>query len=105
MKENYNLDTIDHIAIQVKNIEKSVAWYKSKFKCKVIYIDKTWAFIEFKNTKLALVTNTEHPPHFAVLNNDVQNNPKAITHRDGSISIYTKDNDNNYIELITYKEQ
>ena len=77
MKKNYNLDTIDHIAIQVKNIEKSVEWYKSKFKCKVIYLDKTWAFIEFKNTKLALVTNTEHPPHFAVLNNDVQNNPKS----------------------------
>ena len=41
MKKNYNLDTIDHIAIQVKNIEKSVEWYKSKFKCKVIYLDKT----------------------------------------------------------------
>ena len=105
MKKHCKLDTIDHIAIQVQNIEKSVEWYKNKFKCKIIYSDKTWAFIQFKNTKLALVTNTEHPPHFAVLDNEVENNPKAITHRDGSVSVYTKDNNNNYIELITYKEQ
>ena len=49
MKNKYKLDTIDHIAIQVENIEKSVEWYKNKFKCKIIYSDKTWAFIQFKN--------------------------------------------------------
>ncbi len=52
MKKHCKLDTIDHIAIQVQNIEKSVEWYKNNFKCKIIYSDKTWAFIQFKNTKL-----------------------------------------------------
>ena len=59
------MDYIDHIAIQVKNIKKSLNWYLKNFKCKKIYADDTWAFIEFENTKLALVTKLEHPPHFA----------------------------------------
>ena len=41
------LDEIDHIAIQVKDINKSLNWYLENFNCKKIYSDKTWAFIEF----------------------------------------------------------
>mgnify|MGYP001461421343 CR=1 FL=1 len=58
------LEEIDHIAIQVKSIEKSVEWYVKNYNCKVLYSDPTWGFIQFKNIKLALVTHTEHPPHF-----------------------------------------
>ena len=46
-----NLDHIDHIAIQVKNIKNALDWYLENFKCKEIYSDKTWAFIEFDNMK------------------------------------------------------
>lgn len=102
--ENTNkLDAIDHVAIQVNNIQDSLNWYLNKFKCKEIYSDKTWAFIEFNNMKLALVTNKQHPNHFAILDNNLNQllNPKK--HRDGSISIYINDIDNNYIELIKYK--
>ena len=105
MTKNKNLDKIDHIAIQVTNIEESVNWYQKKFKCKTIYIDKSWAFIQFNNTKLALVTNNQHPPHFAILDKKISTNPEAITHRDGSISIYIKDKDSNFIELIKYKDK
>ncbi|MBE27804.1 MAG: glyoxalase [Euryarchaeota archaeon] len=102
---NKKLDKIDHIAIQVSNIQESVNWYQKKFKCKIIYKDETWAFIQFGNTKLALVTNTEHPPHFAILDEKIDSNPKATTHRDGSVSIYIKDIDFNFIELIKYKDK
>ena len=60
------MDKIDHIAIQTTNIQKSVKWYKDMFKCKVTFQDETWALIEFKNTKLALVIPEQHPPHIAV---------------------------------------
>jgi extradiol dioxygenase family protein len=98
-----NLEQLDHIAIQVKNIKKSLEWYINNFNCKEIYSDETWAFIQFKNIKLALVTNSEHPSHFAVIDESIKLNEKSVVkHRDGSISKYIKDLDNNYIELINY---
>jgi hypothetical protein len=99
------LDQVDHIAIQVENIKKSLDWYLSNFKCKEIYSDKTWAFIKFENIKLALVTNSEHPPHFAILDKKINlNQNSVIKHRDKSISKYIKDLDGNYLELINYKK-
>ena len=97
-----NIDKIDHIAIQVKDIKKSLNWYLKNFNCTEIYSDKTWAFIKFKNIKLALVTKEQHPFHFAIINEKVFLDPEAIKHRDGSISKYIQDIDNNHIELIKY---
>ena len=99
------LDQVDHIAIQVENIKKSLDWYLANFKCKEIYSDKTWALIGFNNIKLALVTNTEHPTHFAIINNKIKLNQKyVLEHRDKSISKYIKDINDNYIELIKYND-
>jgi len=98
------LDNVDHIAIQVKDIDESLNWYLTKFKCKKIYSDNTWAFIEFNNIKLALVTTTQHPSHFAIINNKIDLNENSVKHRDGSISKYIKDIDDNHIELIKYEK-
>tara|TARA_B100000945_G_C20403675_1_gene608782 strand:- start:1648 stop:1968 length:321 start_codon:yes stop_codon:yes gene_type:complete len=98
------LDKIDHIAIKVNNIEESLCWYLEKFDCKTIYYDKTWALIRFKNINLALTSNNEHPNHFAIIDNTILNNKDILKHRDGSKSIYIKDINQNYIELITYKK-
>ena len=100
-----NLDIIDHIAIQVEDINKSLKWYLNNFECKEIYSDASWAFIEFKNTKLALVTNDQHPSHFAILDDEVEKKGDTVKHRDGSVSKYIKDNSSNYVELITYKNK
>ena len=96
------LSIIDHLAIQVKDINQSVTWYLENYDCEVIYADDTWAFLQFNNIKLALVTNDEHPSHFAILDSKVLNKVNAIKHRDGTISIYKKDLDDNYIEHIHY---
>lgn len=96
------LNTIDHLAIQVDDISQSVSWYLKNYTCEVIYADDTWAFLQFKNIKIALVTNDQHPDHFAVLDSSALNNKNAIKHRDGTISYYTKDLDDNYIEHIYY---
>ena len=98
-----NLDTLDHIAIQVNSIQDSLHWYLKKFQCEEIYSDRTWALIRFKNINLALVSKSEHPPHFAVLDRAISMSPDTSKHRDGSISKYIQDNSNNYIELINYE--
>ena len=98
------LDSVDHIAIQVKNIDESLSWYLKNFKCRKIYSDNTWAFIEFNNIKLALVTKTQHPSHFANINNWIDLDKSSVKHRDGSISKYIKDIDGNHIELIKYEK-
>ena len=97
-----NLDKIDHIAIQVDNIQESLNWYLENFKCKKIYSDRTWAFIEFNNIKLALVDKKQHPNHFAIIDTKIILDVNSKKHRDGSISKYINDIDNNKIELINY---
>tara|TARA_X000001036_G_scaffold205732_1_gene193328 strand:+ start:10635 stop:10946 length:312 start_codon:yes stop_codon:yes gene_type:complete len=98
-----SLDHLDHIAIQVKDIQKALKWYLDNFKCEELYSDDTWAFIKFENIKLALVTKSEHPPHFAIIDKSIKLTQKSvIKHRDNSISKYIKDLDGNYLELIKY---
>ena len=46
------MDTIDHIAIQVPDINQAVKSYTDKFDCEVIYIDTTWAMLKFDNIKI-----------------------------------------------------
>ena len=99
-----NKDIIDHIAVQVDDVKKSISWYTKKFRCKTIYVDDTWGFIEFENIKLAFVKKNEHPPHFAVIDQNIILNKDTVKHRDGSVSKYIQDLDNNKIELIKYEK-
>ena len=98
------MDKIHHIAIQVKNIEESVNWYKENFDVEVSYQDKTWAMINFENTSLALVIPEEHPYHFAVETNEAESFGKLTKHRDGTASVYIKDIDGNNVEMIKLKD-
>ena len=60
LKTIESLDTVDHIAVAVDDVEKAVAWYRETFKCEIEYQDKTWAFLRFENIKLALVVPNQH---------------------------------------------
>ena len=92
---------LDHVAINVKNIKKSIEWYKSNFNCTVLYEDASWGFIEICGTRIALTINSQHPPHIAFSVESLEDLPgKPITHRDGSVSCYVKDPDGNYLEYI-----
>lgn len=95
------LDTIDHVAIPVLNIRKGISYYRKNFKCEVLYEDKSWALLQFENTKLALVLPFEHPQHFAVIDDDLNG---GDVHRDGSRFTYVHDGQGNMIEKITYKD-
>ncbi len=98
-------DIIDHIAIVVKDIEQSINYYTHQFKCEVIFSDDTWAILQFENIKLSLVVKEQHPPHIAIIDDTISNDPKSKTHRDKSISKYILDPDNNFLELLSYNKK
>ena len=95
-----DLTSVDHIAVESKNIANSVKWYQDQFECKVKHQDETWALLKFANISLALVTPGDHPPHIAVVDKKIINDPKSKAHRDGIHFIYEKDPDSNFIEKI-----
>ena len=89
---------IDHIAIVVNDIKESVAYYVDNYDCMILHCDESWGYLQFDNTKLALVLKDEHPPHIAFEVDEVE----GKTHRDGSVSKYIDDPSGNKIELIEY---
>ena len=95
---------LDHIAINVTNIEESVCWYSKSMNFETIYQDDTWALLKNGDLKLALTLPNHHPPHIAIRVNDLSQIPdgKIGEHRDGSKYLYQKDPDGNVIEWIYY---
>ena len=75
------MESIDHIAIVVTNINHAVNWYTKNRDCEVIYQNESWADLQFENIKLALVLPHEHPAHIAFVDDSIENGTK---HRDGS---------------------
>ena len=103
IKGKNTLSLIDHLAIVVKDVPKSVEYYSKKFVCNIKFKDDTWSLLEFQNINLALVTQEEHPDHFAVVDERLSKNKKMKYHRDGIGYIYSQDIDNNFIEIINRK--
>jgi extradiol dioxygenase family protein len=101
--------TFDHVAVPSNDIAQSVEWYQSRFGAKVLYQDKSWAFLLIGGTKLALVSPQQHPPHVAVRVSEEQlaqaskeANVPIDRHRDGTTGIYIHDPFGNAVELICY---
>lgn len=104
-KMSKGLDTIHHLAIQVKNVDQAVLWYTERFSCEVAYQDESWALLKFANTALALVVADQHPNHFAVLTDDLSAYPNVVVHRDGAESVYIPDLEGNQIEILKLPKQ
>lgn len=94
------LDQIDHIAVQVQDIEETVRWYSERFNCAVSYKDETWALLKFGNISLAFVVKSQHPPHIGISRDDASVFGKLKPHRDGTESCYIQDPSENYIEVV-----
>ena len=99
----------DHVAIAATNIPESIAWYRTHFGATVLYEDATWAFLQIGGTKLALITPTQHPPHFAVsVTEEALRDAAELAkmpideHLDGTKGIYLYDPSGNAVELISY---
>jgi len=94
------MDKVNHVAIQVDDIDIAVQWYMQKFDTKLLYQDESWALIQFDNLSLALVLPNQHPPHFAIDNQEAEKYGELTKHRDGTSSIYIKDPFGNSVEII-----
>ena len=95
------MDRIHHVAITVKNIDSAISWYGERFEFEVSWQDDSWALLEFENIALALVLPTQHPPHIAFVAEDLERFGKPKSHRDGTASVYVRDNQNNVIEMLS----
>jgi catechol 2,3-dioxygenase-like lactoylglutathione lyase family enzyme len=97
----------DHVALSVKNVYESVAWYRDAFKAVVEYEDETWAMLSIGDIRIALTKSGHHPPHLAFKVNSINDFPDGCEvkqHRDGSWYFYDRDRDGNVIEWITYSK-
>ena len=93
---------LDHVALNVKNIQTSIDWYVENLGCQVDYSDETWALLSIGGTKIALTLPEQHPPHVAFAADSLSLFPdgKIREHRDGSKYLYIVDPDGNTIEWL-----
>ena len=96
---------LDHIALQVEEPRKAAEWYCENFGAEALYVDDTWAVVEFENIKLAFVMRGQHPPHIAFEVDDFEEGDVVKPHRDGSQSAYKRDPFGNIYELIKYPKK
>ena len=96
---------LDHVALTVSNIAKSIEWYRENLQADVLYEDETWALLKVGNSKMALMTGNKHKPHVAFRQEDLsQFEIEEIgIHRDGVAYVYKEDPDGNCIECVCYK--
>ena len=97
---NPKLDTVDHVAIAVQDIQPAIDWYRSNFQCELLYQDATWALPRFANIKLALVSPSQHPPHLGFFRPDAAVFGALTGHRDGTKSVYINDPAGNLVEIL-----
>ncbi|MCC6221015.1 MAG: VOC family protein [Deltaproteobacteria bacterium] len=103
IKENCSekLDQVDHVTIQVADIEKSVQWYCTSFACKPCLQTKTFALLEFSNIKVALTLPSQEPNHLAFIRSNAAEFGELRKRSDGSMGTYLSDPTGNIVELIT----
>lgn len=94
------LQTLDHFAIEVRDIAEAVEWYRTRFACEVAYQDDTWALLRFANVKVAFVLPGHHPPHLGFFIPDAGSYGPLTPHRDGTRSVYVQDPSGNAVELL-----
>ena len=94
------LDALHHVAIQVEDVARAVAWYTAHLRCEVAWQDPTWALLRFANASLALVVPGQHPPHVAFAVEGADRHGELKGHRDGTRSVYIRDSEGNAVECM-----
>ena len=97
-------DSIHHVAITVDDIPRAIAWYKEHFTFDIAWQDDSWALLAFKNTSIALVKPSQHPPHIAFVKDRLSQYGTPVPHRDGTASVYIQDSEGNTVEMLSVPE-
>lgn len=95
------LTVVDHITINVANIEQSIAWYQSSFSCEVVFQSTTQAQLAFANVKVSLVLPSQQRPHLALLKPDAASFGSLRQQPEGIHSTMVSDPTGNIIELVS----
>lgn len=105
--EKTTLTTIDHITINVHNLDASINWYLTSFNCKLLYQNKTLAILEFSNTKLILSLPSNQRPHLGFINKKASEFGEILKQSDLCQSTFISDPSGNPTELVlaSYEDQ
>jgi catechol 2,3-dioxygenase-like lactoylglutathione lyase family enzyme len=99
-KTNSELTSIDHVLVNINNIEESVKWYQSSFECEVLYRSKTLAVLQFSNIKIVLSLPSEQRPHLGIQKSEASSFGELMEQSDLCISTFIADPSGNPIELV-----
>ena len=95
-----SLDRIDHITLQVADIEASIRWYQSSFHCELMQQDRFRARLRFDNVELTLILPSQEPPHLAFYRADAHTLGALRLRPDGRHSTFIADPTGNPIEIV-----
>ncbi len=97
---NNTLDEIDHFAINVADIERSIKWYQNSFKCEVVFQNNTQAVLKFANVRLTLVLPSSEKSHISVYKDDAASLGTLRLRDDGLMTTFISDPTGNMVELV-----
>ena len=95
-----SLDRIDHITLQVADVEASLRWYQSSFRCELLQQDRFRARLRFENVELTLILPSQEPPHLAFYREDAHTLGELRPRPDGRFSTFIADPTGNPIEIV-----
>ena len=94
------LDSIDHVAITVADIDQAIKWYQTSFSCKLIQKTQREALLQFSNITLTLSLPSHQKAHLAFEREDAGTLGELRPQLDGRKSCFVADTSGNLIELI-----
>lgn len=95
-----SLDRVNHVTINVADIESAITWYTTSFECEVIKKEQTFAVLQFENIKLELSLPSIERFHVGYDKSDADSFGELREMRDGSRGTYISDPTGNIVELV-----
>ena len=95
-----NLSKVDHLVVMVSDLEQSISWYTTSFKCELVHHGKTLAVLKFSNLNIVLSLPSEQRPHLGILKEDAENFGEVSEQSDLCASTFISDPSGNPVELV-----
>lgn len=100
MDAGRKLDRIDHVAMNVADLQRAKRWYLSSFQCDLLYESSSEAVLQFGNIRLALVLPSDQQTHVAYLRPDAAAFGALMPQHGGHRSTYVSDPSGNIVEIV-----
>jgi len=97
---NSNLSKVDHVAVNVVDLEKSIKWYQMSFDCELLSREKTQAVLQFANIRLVLTLPSLEPSHLAYERIDAAALGELRERGEGIRSTFLSDPTGNVVEIM-----